>query len=375
MQFPALSLARKQRAAVRSPSSRPRHSRCGLTLVEVLVTLFIVAVMLSFIGLIHQGHRTTARRVECLEHIRHIGVAMQTYATSNSDQLPTIMDSAGYNWPTQILAEVYQTQLQTAGPTYYGNKQNANSVGMRIFYCPSDENNYYRACGLSYAVNAGAGDWSVGPSGWAETYAATGPNDEFAMTRLHWGDIDWDGGGISRLTDLEIARDTGVFHRAYADGTPSAPGKELDSFRMTLGRVRQNDGLSQTLLLGENTDAMNWGYSTLGSPTHNGVIQTAFTINGSPYSDSDVVFAGTAEAPLAIVSINAAGKSWISAPGGIPGATPTLTANHEGVVNCAFCDGSAKHLSQFIDRRIYVQLMSSGGIRRGQSSTLSSTDY
>ena len=353
--------------------SHPHPSRRGLTLIEVLVVLFIFAILLTLV-MSHLSSPRTSRRIDCLSNIRNVGMAMQTFASANNGQLPCMIDSAGYNWPVQLLGQLDQSQLITAGPKYFGNNLNANSVGIKVLTCPTDYNNFGSPFGLSYVVNAGAGQWTIGSDGWAEQYAETGPNDEFAVTRLHWGDIDWDGGGITRLSDLEIAHDTGVFHRAYFDGTPSAPGAELGPFRMTLDQIQQNDGQTQTLLLGENKNAMNWGYSTLGSATGNGVIQTAFTINGSP-ATGDVVFAGTPESPLAIASIDAAGNSWINAARGRQGATPTLSSNHPGVVNVIFCDGSARQLSETIDRSVYVRLMSSGGVRRGQLPQITSDDY
>jgi len=339
------------------------------------VTLFLLAIVLTLVMSHLSSSRTPSRRLECMNNIRNVGLAMMSQATTISGKLPPIIDSTGYNWPVSILGFLDQYQLIEAGPKFFGNQSNPDSVGIKVLTCVSDHQNFMSPHGLSYAVNAGVGNWSVGPNGWTEEYAETGLNGEFAVTRLHWGDVDWDGGGITRLTDLEIARDTGVFHRAYADGSPTAPGQELDTFRMTLDRIEKYDGQSQTLLLGENRNSINWGYSTLGSATNNGVIQTAFTIHGSPAPGGDVIFAGTAAAPLAIVSTEPGAKSWINAAGELHGETPTLSSNHPGIVNVVFCDGSSKQLSQSIDRSVYVRLISSGGVRRGQLPQITSQDY
>lgn len=359
------------RHTARPPQASPRR---GFTLIELLVVISIIAVLMSLILPGIQSAREAARRIECMNNIRNVGIAMISQATSNSGRLPPIIDQSGYNWPVQLLGYLDQNQLIQAGPTYYGSDQNTTGTptGIKVLTCPSDTNNFQKTNGLSYAVNAGVGNWTVtAPSTttWAENYTAGATLA--ASSCLHFNDVDWDGSGATSLTNREIGRDTGVFYRSYIGTTP------LDSSRMTLDRIQQNDGQTQTLMLGENMNSANWAYSDLPANVGvSGLKETAFTVQGGVSGTNDVTFPGTASGALNFTSVSGGlGKSFINATGAVQKNSPVLSSNHPGVVNCVFSDGSAKQLSQSIAREIYVRLMSSAGVRRGQVPPINSTDY
>jgi len=349
------------------------HARRGFTLIELLVVISIIAVLMSLILPGIQGARESARRIECLNNIRNVGMAMQNFASSNNGRLPVLVDQNSYNWPVQLLAQLDQQQLITAGAGYYGNSGNANSVGIKVLTCPSDSNNFQKSYGLSYAVNGGAA--SLGGT-FAEPWAGAVISDS-GFKRLHYNDSDWAGDGVSNSqADQEIARDTGVFHRAYDNS-----GNQLDSFRMTLDRIQTGDGQTQTLMMGENMMSMNWGYSGVVSATNaGGLIQTAFLLDAAPGNSSGDINYATAGrlAPTFNPSSATNGNSWINSARvksatATQGAWSALSANHPGVVNVIFCDGSARQLAESMSRDIYSRLMTSGAVRRGEGP-VSSTD-
>ena len=58
------------------------HQRDGFTLVELLVVISIISVLMALILPAVQNARRSARRVECLNHLRNLSVAMVGYATT-----------------------------------------------------------------------------------------------------------------------------------------------------------------------------------------------------------------------------------------------------------------------------------------------------
>jgi prepilin-type N-terminal cleavage/methylation domain-containing protein/prepilin-type processing-associated H-X9-DG protein len=131
-------------------SDNPKKSysgRTGFTLVELLVTLAVIAVIASLLFPALAGAKAKADSTRCLSNLRQIGVAVRVYATDNAGSLPraeansrgTVLGGSG-KAGTPFLEEVLSLQLS-------GNQ--------KVFRCPVDEKKNREVQGSSYEWNTG----------------------------------------------------------------------------------------------------------------------------------------------------------------------------------------------------------------------------
>jgi prepilin-type N-terminal cleavage/methylation domain-containing protein len=70
-----------------------RANRKGFTLIELLVEISIIAVLISLVSPAVQAAREAARRTQCLNNIRNLGLACINFAGGNGDKFPLLEDS------------------------------------------------------------------------------------------------------------------------------------------------------------------------------------------------------------------------------------------------------------------------------------------
>jgi hypothetical protein len=291
-----------------------------------------------------------------------LGLAITNFAGEQRGKLPPIVDdqnprSRGStitpNWPIPLFPYLLHSDDPAELISNWGNARNPSSARFTLFLCAADPNNASRPYGLAYALNAGAGDWLAGGSKpvWTETWNGLTPG------RNHFQDLDWNGDGKKDDADIEIGLSTGVFHRHYYDSAwpdPALRGTKMIANPITLDWITDRDGLATTLMLLENTNSRNWGYSD-STATSNGLTDTAIclsaTVRGkNPHAD--VSFGGP-KGPLEIVKTpKPLGMSWMNSNiGTASGRWPApssrrprriaLPAHRPRGCGCALTPGSA----------------------------------
>jgi len=135
-------------------TNAPRRSR-GFTLVELLVVVAIIAVLIGLLLPAVQSVRESARRTQCLNHLRQLGLAALQFHSARG-RLPTAGDcSDGYHdpaqesrplygfenagWHYQILPYLEQTSLtdRRAKSGWWGGTPALVEVAIPTFNCPS----------------------------------------------------------------------------------------------------------------------------------------------------------------------------------------------------------------------------------------------
>ncbi len=143
------------RPRVHGSVTAPR--RRGFTLIELLVVIAIIAILIALLLPAVQMAREAARRVQCVNNMKQIGLALHNYISANETVPPAALDTTttlgttivngGFGPLARLLPQLEQTAIYNAanfsidvinGPT--GVWINSTAIHTRIssFLCPSD---------------------------------------------------------------------------------------------------------------------------------------------------------------------------------------------------------------------------------------------
>jgi len=155
------------------PRRRPR----GFTLIELLVVIAIIAVLIALLLPAVQSAREAARRIQCTNNLKQIGLALANYESAQGALPPSVVlakDGSGFwsnGWSTQsrILPFLEQGSVFNATNFTLSYKMPDNTtvsaIAFGAFICPSEVRPEPKVSpGKNYAVanyNANMGDWYV----------------------------------------------------------------------------------------------------------------------------------------------------------------------------------------------------------------------
>jgi prepilin-type N-terminal cleavage/methylation domain-containing protein len=201
----------------------------GFTLVELLVVISIIGLLVSMLLPAVQSVREAARRTQCMNNLKQIGLACQMYEGAHM-QIPPSRPADGFlTWTTLLLPFLEQKALcnnfEMSAP-YADQDPTWVARGAAVMICPS------RRTSVEVSESE-AGNRPIGAVG---DYAGN------AGSHVHFLDFGWS------LFDGEA---DGVFNSGLATENPVENGKLVRPFTGRYNFASVSDGLSNTIFIGE----------------------------------------------------------------------------------------------------------------------------
>lgn len=343
------------------PSSRPlisrrcvRAVRAAFTLIELLVVISIIGLLISVLLPAVQAAREAARRAQCANHLKQIGLGLQNYETSNRSfplnwRYPRVDPNLGhpsyiggrpYSALTRLLpyldqqplyasinfdVETFPDELEGAAFPFPQNLT-AYQTNLAVFLCPSDGESGPSSHGCNYR-----GNYGVGPHVSTNRQNYDSGNGFYSSPGVVLGPHSFPDGLSHTVAYSERLRGTGK-------GGRLAPARDFGEILvMTHCIDRDADYALACCRLA----------STRGFPVYRMAGFTWF------YGDFECAAYNHAQEPNGRIPDAVLGGAWIG--------IATARSLHPGGVNSLMADGAVRFVKESIGRKVWRAL----GTRNG----------
>ncbi len=304
-----------------------RRRRTGFTLIELLVVIAIIGVLIALLLPAVQAAREAARRMQCTNNLKQIGLALHNYHDALGAFPPGQLPATSFSALSRILPFLEQGAIFNALNANLAYDDPANdtirTTQLNVFLCPSDGGNTQtdRGAATNYMANKGTEViWQ----------APTGPNAGF---REQTGVFFY-----NRSVQMSDVRDglsntAFVSERVKADGSNAIVSPLEDVFFARTAPTTPDEALQQCLAL-DITNLANQFPLFMGAPWLHG--QHTYQHISPPNGRSCGFFT-------------------------VLRATMPPSSRHAGGVNVLLGDGSVRFVKATIDLKAWRALGSRDG--------------
>jgi prepilin-type N-terminal cleavage/methylation domain-containing protein/prepilin-type processing-associated H-X9-DG protein len=324
----------------------PRGAKAGFTLVELLVVIAIIGILVGLLLPAVQAAREAARRMQCSNNLKQIGLAMHNYESTYKRFPP---GNLGGQWSTGLSVHARLLPYLEQANSYvlvdfnhaynHPNNDLARMQNIATYLCPSDiSSNLPAALGgrNNYYANAGSSLMAGSPptSSSDPNFGLPPPNGVFFRdSRV----------GTQDITD-GLSFTSAFSEKLLGDGNNGIGTANSDTFRPGTFPATADQAVSDCFAV-DVSDLSKQGFSNVGAPWLWAYHSTSMYYHIAPPNT----------------------RSCMYPPGRI---MTTAGSRHPGGVQVLLCDGSVQFLAQTIELQIWRGL----GTRQGSEVLSGLTD-